>query len=59
MVEQIRELPELNEALKSLLKVAPKKSKPKKEQKKTIKGEFSSSSEDEDKFQKYNFASKV
>ncbi|CDW80238.1 UNKNOWN [Stylonychia lemnae] len=56
-VEQLREIPEMNERLKAMLKVHPRKTK-KKEKKNVIKGEMSSSS-DEEKFDRYNYAQRV
>eukprot|EP00347_Sterkiella_histriomuscorum_P008019 403346680 len=56
-VEQLREIPEMSETLQAMLRIKPRRGKPKK-QKKTIKGEMSSSSDDE-RFDRYNFASKV
>lgn len=55
---KLREIPYLNDNLKKLLKVEPKKNKKRKKMKLTIKGEFSSSSDDE-RFDKYNYAQKV
>lgn len=55
---KLREIPYLNDNLKKLLKVEPKKNKKRKKMKLTIKGENSSSSDDE-KFDKYNYAQKV
>lgn len=55
---KLREIPYLNDNIKKKLRVEPKKNKKRKKVKLTIKGEMSSSSDDE-KFDKYNYAQKV
>ena len=57
--EILREVPELNERLKFMLRVLPKRAGPKKAKKLTIKGEFSSSSEEDAQFDLFNYAQKV
>ena len=56
--DQLREVPELDDNIKQLHKIVPKKNKKRKKMKLTIKGECSSSSDDE-RFERYNFAQKV
>lgn len=48
----------MNDTLKALLRIKPRKGKAHKPKKKTIKGEMSSSSDDE-RFDRYNFAQRV
>lgn len=55
----LREVPELNHRLKAMLKVAPRRAKPKKPKKLTIKGEFTSSSEEDEMFDFFNYAQRV
>ena len=57
--EQIREVPELTKELKELLKIVMPHKKKNKKKKLIIKGASSSSSSNDERFHKYNYASKV